>query len=335
MSDLNVQGLSVGIPVRNQSTTIASTIEAILAQTVRPHEIVICENHSTDGTSEIVEKFREQVRIVRPPMPLEMMANWNYCVSATTGTWVSLLSGDDLALPNYCEVLSRGIRVESDAVLVRAAWQVINEDDAVVSTQRLLSVRRISRPPKTFLEQIAHPKVSFAAFAMRREAWNTAGGFPTTMKLNGDWALWLLLSRLGPFIYEDEIISRYRVPSRDSRIIERRKQLVEDEITIARSILPQAKPASVSERALDRAKQVRFRHFLSQFGPEMLGATRSEIIPLLEKLSEEVKSEPVLDQWKAGIPIPDPLSAGNFLKRNRVIRAIARKILWLSRRHGN
>ena len=44
--------LALGIPVYNQVATIAQTVAAALAQTEHFDEIIVVENHSTDGTAE-------------------------------------------------------------------------------------------------------------------------------------------------------------------------------------------------------------------------------------------------------------------------------------------
>ena len=59
--------ISIGIPVYNQVNTIADAIEAALAQTTSAMEIVVSENHSTDGTAEVVARYKDRIRICTPP----------------------------------------------------------------------------------------------------------------------------------------------------------------------------------------------------------------------------------------------------------------------------
>ncbi|MFN6045121.1 MAG: glycosyltransferase family 2 protein, partial [Verrucomicrobiota bacterium] len=44
-------------PVKNEEQSIGKTIEAVVAQTIRPVEWVIANDGSTDGTSEIVRAY--------------------------------------------------------------------------------------------------------------------------------------------------------------------------------------------------------------------------------------------------------------------------------------
>ncbi len=67
--------VSFGLPVRNGAPTIAQAIESVLAQTFEDWELVISDNLSTDGTSEICASFAardERIRHVPTgPRPLD------------------------------------------------------------------------------------------------------------------------------------------------------------------------------------------------------------------------------------------------------------------------
>ena len=62
--------VSIVIPVYNQAQTIASSIQsAIVASSQYPEsEIVVCDNHSTDGTSQVVQSFSNHIKIVALPV---------------------------------------------------------------------------------------------------------------------------------------------------------------------------------------------------------------------------------------------------------------------------
>lgn len=56
---------SVIIPVRNRARTIRDAIKSVLSQkTTFPFNLIIVDNHSTDGTSEIIEEFSNDSRLI-------------------------------------------------------------------------------------------------------------------------------------------------------------------------------------------------------------------------------------------------------------------------------
>lgn len=210
----NAVSLSLGIPVYNQAGTIEQTIASVLAQTAPFDEVVVVDNHSTDGTSERLAAFSDRVRVIRPPQHLSMSENWNFCVGAMGSDWFSLLSGDDLLKPGFAERVRQAIAAHRDAVLVRTDWDVIDGEGKIKIVHHQLSVSRITKPPKTWQEQLYGPKVSFAAFACRKDAWKKVGGFPDDFHLIQDWIFWLKVGLHGDFIKIPESLSQYRVVAR-------------------------------------------------------------------------------------------------------------------------
>ena len=64
-----LQLFSVVIPAQNEEGCIASTVEHLYVELRRhniPHEIVVVDDGSTDGTWKILESLREQIPSLRP-----------------------------------------------------------------------------------------------------------------------------------------------------------------------------------------------------------------------------------------------------------------------------
>ena len=49
--------ISVVIPVRNEAGKIEQCLKAVLSQSLKPHEIIVVDGHSTDKTVEKVIQF--------------------------------------------------------------------------------------------------------------------------------------------------------------------------------------------------------------------------------------------------------------------------------------
>ena len=57
--------VSLGLPVYNGENYLAATLDALLAQTYRDFELIICDNASTDGTEAIGRRYAAADRRVR------------------------------------------------------------------------------------------------------------------------------------------------------------------------------------------------------------------------------------------------------------------------------
>ena len=92
---------SVIIPVRNRAATISAAIESVLKQqTSFKFNIIIIDNNSTDGTTEAIDAFKADERVVHlvpERNDLGIGGCWNYGVNdARCGKFAVQLDSDDL-----------------------------------------------------------------------------------------------------------------------------------------------------------------------------------------------------------------------------------------------
>lgn len=110
---------SVVIPVLNRRKTIADAVKSALAQeTDFPFNILVVDNHSTDGTTEILKKFAARHPHVHHLIPsrrdLGIGGCWNEAIaSAACGRYAVQLDSDDLysspqTLQKMVNLLRRG-----------------------------------------------------------------------------------------------------------------------------------------------------------------------------------------------------------------------------------
>lgn len=91
---------SVIIPVLNRASTIGDAIKSVLEQqTSFPFNIIVVDNHSTDGTSDIIDSFGDErvVHIIPARTDLGIGGCWNEAVnSVQCGRFAVQLDSDDL-----------------------------------------------------------------------------------------------------------------------------------------------------------------------------------------------------------------------------------------------
>lgn len=98
--------VSVIIPSYNGSGWIAESIESVLNQTFRDHEIIVVVDGSTDGTEEVVARFGSDVRCVVQENGGPARAR-NTGLAQSRGEFVAFLDDDDLWEPDKLEVQVR------------------------------------------------------------------------------------------------------------------------------------------------------------------------------------------------------------------------------------
>jgi len=318
--------LSVGIPTFNQADFLERTIESLLNQTRPPHEIVISDHYSTDRTPEIIRKYAGRIRGVKPPPGSNLTDQYNFTLASQSGDWITLLSSDDIARPKFCEVLARGAASREDAVLVRAGWENINDKGESVGVNYMLSVPKVEEPPKTLLSQRHGPKVSFAAFALKREAYLKSGPILSSIESLADWALFLQIAPFGAFVYEHELISGYRVGHDGDKYRKRLGMWIRDEMRMFSEVMPlAAKRASmVDVEWIGEAARANFRRYLAAASRTFVPSERQEVVPLFQAWADSVHEPELLERFIKGEIIATPTS---LLGRARtLIRPLAQRL---------
>jgi glycosyltransferase involved in cell wall biosynthesis len=317
---------SVGIPTFNQAEFLEETILSLLNQRRPPDEIVISDHFSTDHTPDIIAKYSREIRGVKPPVGSNVGQQWEFTLSCLSGDWVTLFSSDDIAHPNFVEVLLRGAARHDDAVLVRAGWENIDKDGAVLSKEYLLSVKHICLPPQNLLEQKIGPKASFAAFAVKREAMQASGGYPLNMESYGDWPMFVQLAPFGSFIYENEIIAGYRIGHDGNKIRKRLGMWVRDEQRMFYEVIPlAAQRARLTNLAwIDESSRHNFLRYLSSASREFQPAERAEITPLFQSWAARVGGEKQLQIFAEGGTIERPSTP--LQRAKKVVRPYVQRL---------
>src|SRR5262249_10162020 len=95
--------VSVLMCVRNGERYLRGAIESALAQTVQPHEVIVVDDGSTDGTAAIARSVNGRLRIIQQK-PLGLAQARNTALAAAGGEFAGYLDADDLWDPCRLEV---------------------------------------------------------------------------------------------------------------------------------------------------------------------------------------------------------------------------------------
>ena len=89
--------VSVVIPTFNRAATIVRAVESVLQQTYRPLELIVVDDGSTDGTSEVLQAYGKAVVYVRQDNAGPAAAR-NRGIRESQGDMVAFLDSDDVWL---------------------------------------------------------------------------------------------------------------------------------------------------------------------------------------------------------------------------------------------
>ena len=106
--------VSVVVPVHNKAPFVAACLESILAQTLTSLELICVDDASTDGSSEIIDRFAadERVRVIRQDRNRGAAVARNVGLDAARGEFVQFVDADDLLPPDALRLLSLAARTD-------------------------------------------------------------------------------------------------------------------------------------------------------------------------------------------------------------------------------
>lgn len=94
--------VSVVVPCYNYARFVGEAIESALGQTVKPLEVIVVDNGSTDNTLEVLRAFGDRIRVVAQENRGQSGAR-NAGFEVARGELLALLDADDVWLPQKLE----------------------------------------------------------------------------------------------------------------------------------------------------------------------------------------------------------------------------------------
>jgi GT2 family glycosyltransferase len=105
--------VSVTIVTYNSGRFIKKCLESVLAQKYFHKEIIVVDNNSTDGTTDILEQFEDRCQVVYNEENIGFAAAQNQAIALSQGDWILTLNPDVLLLPNFFDVLVEAGNIDS------------------------------------------------------------------------------------------------------------------------------------------------------------------------------------------------------------------------------
>lgn len=218
--------VSVALCTRNGSRFIREQLESILAQSVRPDEVVVSDDDSGDDTLRLVESvFARHAadgvssRILRHAPPLGVTRNFESAISACTGDLIVLSDQDDVWHPDRIERMAAEFAARSELLLAFSDARLVNADGAFLGESLFqgLGIReadkRELRDGDAYGVLLTRNLATGATMMFRRELAALAAPFPESW-LHDEW-LAVMAAATGRIRLLDDLLIDYRQHGRN------------------------------------------------------------------------------------------------------------------------
>jgi glycosyltransferase involved in cell wall biosynthesis len=207
--------ITVVIPVHNGADFVEQAIDSTLTQAGVTVQVVVVDDASTDGTPEILERYRDRIEALRLPKQASGIAATNEGLARATGEFVCVLHHDDLLLQGklarHVELMRRhpgvGLSYSAQHYIDAAGRRlgtlrspVAHGDYVIAGTVELRALA-------------VQNYVNFCNAVVRRSAYEAVGFYPAQWQIVAEWAMWVRLARRYDVAYVDEPLVGYRLHS--------------------------------------------------------------------------------------------------------------------------
>ncbi len=208
---MNKPLITIAIPTYNRADSyLRGVIEAALAQSWEPLEIIIGDNASSDSTPEVIAGYDDpRIRHLRHPENIGANGNFNSLLDAAKGEWFLLLHDDDLVDPTFIEACMREQEGGAPYGFIRTGVRAIDANG------RVLKERSNSIPgerPEDLYRAWFRSKIGLflCNTLYRTSALREIGGFHSLHHLLEDnYALVKIMER-HPYLDVPEVLASYR-----------------------------------------------------------------------------------------------------------------------------
>lgn len=193
----------------NVRAYVSQAIESLLAQPYPNVELIVIDDGSTDGTAEIVDRFRSEPRVrVFHQENAGSAAARNAGARVARGTFLAFLDGDDVATEQRISAGVRALGNHPDAALAYGRIDLVDEQGLLLASRSNLSRYRSGWVANELRYRNFIP---FSTITVRPGAFWALGGFDETVRSSEDWEFLFRLTCRYPVIFVDRRMVLYRV----------------------------------------------------------------------------------------------------------------------------
>lgn len=190
--------LTIIIPVYNRAKIVSATLNSVAKQSLRPLDVILVDNNSTDNTLEILNQWKKDVEaddfrvtILSEKKPGATAARNRGLKEATT-PYTMFFDSDDIMLPNHAERAVKAFLYDNQLEVV--GWDVDVETIEGASTKYRFCAK------DALYNHIFHATFATQRFAARTELFKRVGRWDESLMVWDDYELGVRIVLANPQI---------------------------------------------------------------------------------------------------------------------------------------
>lgn len=200
--------VSVIVPNYNYSAYVSEAIESALDQSYANIEVIVVDDGSTDDSIRVLEGFGSKIKLIKQANAGVARAR-NYGVANSSGEYIAFLDADDLWMPDKIDRQVARLIADPEVGLVHVGVTEIDGKGQTVG-ERIDGMEGDVTKELLLLERSV-VLGGGSGFIVRRDLFESVGGFDEKLSTSADWDFFVRVSRLARLGFVPEPLLRYRL----------------------------------------------------------------------------------------------------------------------------
>ncbi len=202
--------VSIVTPSLNQCAFVERTLESVLSQSGDfDLEYLVQDGGSTDGTREVLERYRDSVSLVVERDTGQADAV-NRGLSRARGDILGWVNSDDLLRPDAIQSVVEAFGANPSASWIHGRCDIVDGQDRII--RRPVAAYKDFRARRHRIEQLlVENYVSQTTVFWRRSLQDRVGTLDGSLRYTFDYDLWLRFSRIAPPLFLERTQAAFRL----------------------------------------------------------------------------------------------------------------------------
>lgn len=189
--------VSVVIPTHNRENRLPAAIRSVLDQSLRPSEIIVIDDGSTDGTLALMERFPGVLYIQQENQGVSLARN--HGIRVAKHEWIAFLDSDDEWLPGK-------LAKQWEALERQPQFRFCHTDEIWIRGGRRVNPMKKHAKHGGYIFNQCLPLcvISPSSALIHRDLFDRYGMFDPELPVCEDYDLWLRICAWEPVLYVDE-----------------------------------------------------------------------------------------------------------------------------------
>ena len=196
--------ISVVIPTFNRINLVARAIDSVLKQSLNPYEIIVVDDGSDDGTSEMIQNKYKSIKLIQQQNN-GVSAARNNGIKHAKGDWIALLDSDD-------EWTEKKLENQVDRLIKTPEYDFCHTNEIWIRNGVRVNQRKKHKKYGGYIfgKCLDICRISPSSVLFRKNILDQVGWFDNQLPVCEDYDLWLrITSEYRILFIDDPLIIKY------------------------------------------------------------------------------------------------------------------------------